>query len=144
MARYMGPTASIDHILWKCSVIFGIVASFDVLMQNFYMVTQGNNEKVSSFAARLEGILSQIQLQCPRRMMAVEAQQQLKDCLFHRIHKHICNSIQYLYSGPDTSYSQLMVATRKVESKNEEIQEKVRTRAMVTSNPVEGMAELSQ
>ena len=37
-----------------------------------------------------------------------------------------------------------MVAARKVESKNEETQEKVRARATVTSNPGEGMAELSQ
>ena len=34
MARYVGPTASIDHILQKLSVIFGTVASFDILKQN--------------------------------------------------------------------------------------------------------------
>ena len=55
MARHMGPTTSIDHILCKLSVIFGTVASFDVLMQNFYKMSQGNNEKVSSFALRLGG-----------------------------------------------------------------------------------------
>ena len=33
------------------------VASFDVLMQNFYKVSLGNNEKVPSFAKRLEGTL---------------------------------------------------------------------------------------
>ena len=62
MARYMGLTASIAHILHKLLVIFGTVASFDILMQNFYKVTQGNNEKVPSFAMRLEGTLNQIQL----------------------------------------------------------------------------------
>ena len=35
MARYMGPTSSVAHILQKLMVIFGTVASFDVLMQNF-------------------------------------------------------------------------------------------------------------
>ena len=35
MACYMGPTASVSDILEKLSVIFGTVASFDVLMQNF-------------------------------------------------------------------------------------------------------------
>ena len=89
MARYVGPTASIDHILWKLSVIFGIVASFDVLMQNFYKVTQGNNEKVPSFAMRLEGTLNQ-------RMIYLEAQQHLMDCLFHGVCRHICDSVQYL------------------------------------------------
>ena len=56
MARYMGPTA----ILQKLMVIFGMVASFDVLMQHFYIVTQGNHEKVPSFATRLEGTNNQI------------------------------------------------------------------------------------
>ena len=58
MARYMGPTTSIDHILHKLSVIFGTVASFIVLMQNFYKVSQGSSEKVPSFAMRLEGTLN--------------------------------------------------------------------------------------
>ena len=60
MAWYMGPTASIREILQKLMVIFRTVASFDVLMQNFYKVTQGNNKKVPSFATRLEGTLNQI------------------------------------------------------------------------------------
>ena len=50
MAWSMGPTASVWEILQKLMVIFGTVASFDVLMQNFYKVTQGNHEKVPSFA----------------------------------------------------------------------------------------------
>ena len=57
MARYMGPTTSVAHILQKLTVIFDTVVSFDVLMQNFYKVTQGNHEKVPSFAMMLEGTL---------------------------------------------------------------------------------------
>ena len=41
MARYMGPTTRMAHILWKLSVIFGTVASFDILKQYFYKVSQG-------------------------------------------------------------------------------------------------------
>ena len=48
MARYVGPTPSVNQILQKLSVIFGMVASFNILMQNFYKVIQGNNEKVPS------------------------------------------------------------------------------------------------
>ena len=59
MARYMGPTASVSKILEKISVIFGTVTSFDMLMQNFYKISQGN-EKVPSFATKLEGTLNQI------------------------------------------------------------------------------------
>ena len=36
MARYMGPTASMAHILQKLTIIFGTVALFEVLMQNCY------------------------------------------------------------------------------------------------------------
>ena len=68
MARYMGPTTSMAHILQKLTIIFGTVVSFNVLMQKFYKVTQNNNKKVPSFATRLEGTLNQIQLQCPRRI----------------------------------------------------------------------------
>ena len=60
MARYMGLTASVSNILQKLTVIFGTVMSFDMLMQNFYKVTQGNHEKVPSFTTRLEGTLNQL------------------------------------------------------------------------------------
>ena len=43
MARYMGPTASVAHILQKFTVIFGEVVLFDALMQNFYKGTQSNH-----------------------------------------------------------------------------------------------------
>ena len=78
MAKYMGPTTSVAHILQKLTVIFGTVASFDILMQNFYKVTQGNHKKVPSFATRLEGTLNKIRLQCPRRITGLEVLWHLK------------------------------------------------------------------
>ena len=44
MAWYMGPTTSMTHNLQKLAVIFGTLVSFNILMQNFYKVTQGNHE----------------------------------------------------------------------------------------------------
>ena len=99
----MGPTASMAYILQKLTIIFGTVVSFNILMQNFYKVTQGNHEKVPSFATRLEGTLNQIRLQCPRRVTDLEVQQHLKDCLFHGACKHIRDSIRYLCSNPRTT-----------------------------------------
>ena len=78
MARYMGPTAGVSKILEKLSVIFSTVASFDVLMQIFYKISQGN-EKVPSFATKLEGTLNQIQIQCPSRIANCEVPGHLKD-----------------------------------------------------------------
>ena len=79
MARYMGPTASVSKILEKLSVIFGTITSFNVLMQNFYKSTQGGNEKVPSFATRLEGTLNQIRIRCPRRIADHEVPWCLKE-----------------------------------------------------------------
>ena len=60
MAWYMGPTTGVSNILDKLSVIFQTVALFDVLMQIFYKITQGNDKEVPSFATRLEGTLNQM------------------------------------------------------------------------------------
>ena len=79
MAQYMGPTASVREILQKVMVIFGMVASFDVLMQNLYKVTQGNHKKVPSFTTRLEGALNQIWLKCPGRIADHKVACHLKD-----------------------------------------------------------------
>ena len=79
MTHYMGPTAGVSKILEKLSVIFGTVASFDVLMQNFYKIMQGGNEKVSSFATRLDGTLNQIRIRCPGRIANCEVPWHLKE-----------------------------------------------------------------
>ena len=99
-------------------------------MQNFYKVTQNNSEKVPSFATRLEGTLNQIQLQCPRRIIS------FMWC------KNIWDSIHYLYSNPNTTYSQLMVTAHKVESEDEEAWDKVCARPAMTTKPVKGASKL--
>ena len=123
-------------------VIFSTVASFNVLMQNFYKVTQGNHEKVPSFATRLEGTLNQIQLKCAGRIADHEVACHLKDWLFHRVHKHIRDSIRYLHSNPKTTYSQLMVAARKADSEMEDAKEKVRVRSSTATEVADGSKEL--
>ena len=110
MAQYMGPTAGVSDILDKLIVIFGTVASFDVLMQNFYKITQGNNEKVPSFTTRLEGTLNQIRLRCPGQITNCEVPWHLKELLFHRVCKYVRDSIRYLYGNSETTYSKLVIA----------------------------------
>ena len=109
----------------------------------FYKVTHGNHEKVSSFATRLERTLNQIQLKCPRQIADHEVSWHLKDHLFHGIWKHIRDSIRYLYSNPETTYSQLMVTAHKAKSEMEEAKDKVRARSSVTTEVVDSLNELS-
>ena len=139
MARYMGPTAGVSKILEKLSVIFGTVSLFDVLMQNFYKISQGN-EKVPSFATRLEGTLNQIRIKCPGRIADHEVSSHLKDRLFHGVKKHIRDSMQYLYSNPHTTYSELVVTARRAESKAEET--KVKGRSAAATEVPSGSKEL--
>ena len=89
MAQYMGPTASVSDILKKFSVIFGTIASFDMLMENIYKITQGSSKKVPLFTTRLEGTLNQIRLRCPGQIANCEVPWHLKEQLFHRVRKHM-------------------------------------------------------
>ena len=139
MARYMGPTASVSNILEKLSVIFGTVTSFDVLMQNFCKISQGN-EKVPSFATWLEGTLNQIQIKCPGRIADHEVPSHLKDQLFHGVKKHIRDSVRYLYSNPQTAYPELVVTARRAESETEET--KVKAQSAAATEVPSGSKEL--
>ena len=140
MACYMGPTTGVSEILEKLLVIFGTVASFDMLMQNFYKIMQGGNKKVPSFATRLEGTLNQIRIKCPRRIADHEVPCHLKERLFHTVKKHVRDSVRYLYSNPQTTYSKLVVAARRAESEMEET--KVKARSAVTTEVPSSSKEL--
>ena len=126
----------IDHYLWHCGIIWHPDAE---LLQSYPRLWVWEGPLLCHKSRRDP---NQIRLQCPGRMMDLEVQQHLKDHLFHGVHKHIRDSIRYLYSNPRTSYSQLMVAACKVESENKETQEKVKARAAMTTDPGEGTTEL--
>ena len=139
MAHCMGPTAGVSEIMEKLSIIFGTVASFDVLMQNFYKISQGH-EKVPSFVTWLEGTLNQIRIKCPGRIADHEVPSHLKDWLFHGVKKHVRDSVRYLYSNPQTTYSKLVVAARRAESKTEE--RKVKAQLAAATEVPAGSKEL--
>ena len=138
IAWYMGSTASVSDILQKLMVIFGMVASFDVLMQNLYKGTQGNHEKVPSFAMRLEGTLNQIRLKCPGWIVDHDVTWHLKEWLLHGVCKNIKDSIRYLHSNPKTTYFQLINAACKAEHEMEEAKDKVRARSAAATEAMDG------
>ena len=111
-------------------------------MQNCCKVTQGNHEKMPSFAMRLEGTLNQNRLKCPRGIADCKVTWHLKDQLFQGVCKNIRDSIRYLPSNPETTYSQLVVAAHKVESETEEAKDKVRARSAAAPEVVDGSKEL--
>ena len=64
------------------------------------------------------------------------------DQLFHGVCKHTRDSIRYLHSNPETTYSQLTVATGNAESKMEDAKEKVRAWSSIATEVTDGSKEL--
>ena len=46
LIQYLGPHAPVSHVLDKVELMFDTIASFDVLMQNFYKLKQGRMERM--------------------------------------------------------------------------------------------------
>ena len=120
---------------WNHSIIRCVDAKF-------LQITQGSSEKVPSFATRLEGTLNQIRLRCPGWIANCKVPWHLKDRLFHRVRKHVRDSIRYLYGNPKTTYSELVVAAQRAESEMEETKEKVKVRSATTTEVASGSKEL--
>ena len=91
---------------------------------------------------KTRGNFNQIRLKCSRWIANCEVSWHLNDQLFHGVCKHVRDSIRYLYSNPETTYSQLMVTTHKAESEMEEAKGKVRARSAATTKVVDGSKEL--
>ena len=84
---------------------------------------------------RLEGTLNQIRIKCPGRIADHEVSSHLKDQLFHGVKKHIRDSMRYLYSNLQTTYSKLVVTARRAESETEETKVKARSAAATEVPP---------
>ena len=88
------------------------MASFDILMQDFYELQQGKTEKVTLYVTQLEGALDVIQQEYPMMLSTGEVQQHLRDHLFHGICKQLYDSMHYLYDLSIT-YPHFMAAAQK-------------------------------
>ena len=93
-----------------------IVEAFDTLMQEFYRIVQGKNEKVQMFVPHLERVLKVIKQQHPYAMTEEEGVRHLKDHLFHGLKPNLHNALHYMYDKPDSQYSHLVMASRKAET----------------------------
>ena len=86
-------------------------------MQEFYRIAQGKSEKGLTFVLHLERAPKAIKQQHPYAITEEEGHRHLKDCLFHGLKPNLCNTLCYLYDKPDSQYSQLVIASRKAETK---------------------------
>ena len=91
------PRATLGDIIKKFKWLYGSVESFDTLMQEFYRIVQGKNEKVQTFVLHLERALKAIEQQHPYALTEEEGVKHLKDHLFHGLKPYIHNALCYMY-----------------------------------------------
>ena len=85
-------------------------------MQQFYGVHKERNEKVQSYAPRIEGSLNQIQVKFLRMISKVEAKVKFRDRLFYGVLKTLRDCIRYLYDNLTVTCTQLLVAAKMAEA----------------------------
>ena len=110
------PGATLDDIIEKCKWLYESVESFYTLMQEFYRIVHGKNERVQAFVLSLEQALKAIKQQHPHAMTEWEGEHHLKDQLFHELRFNICNALHYMYDKPYSQYSKLVMAARKAKT----------------------------
>ena len=114
----MGPDVPLDTILKKFTIVYGNVKSFGLLMRDFYLADQGEEESIPSFATRVEGPLSQIRDKYPEKLTHPEEQRLIKDCLFHGCKKSIRDSVKHYFADPHMDYMQFLKECRKAEDED--------------------------
>ena len=124
----MGRNIPLDMILKKFAIIYGNVKSFDLLMRDFCMADQGEDETIPSFASRIEGLLSQIRDRFPNQLPHQEEQRLLKDCLFHWSRESIHDSVKYCFTDTTVDYMHFLEECRKYEDEGKAGQAKAAAR----------------
>ena len=113
---FLLPGATLDGIIKRFKWLYGSVESFDTLMQEFYRIVQGKNERAQTFVLHLEKVLKAIKQQHPYPMTGEEGVKHLKDHMFHGLRPNIHNALCYMYDKPDSQNSELVMAARKDET----------------------------
>ena len=93
------PDMILYDIIEKFKWLYGSVESLDTLMQEFYRIIQGKNQRVQAFVLYLEQTLKSIKQQHPYAMTEEEGENYLQDQLFKRLRHNIHNALHYMYEN---------------------------------------------
>ena len=83
------PNAPVAQMVDKVELMYGIVASFNILMKYFYRLQQSKTERVPAYVIHLEGVLNVIQKDFPYMLSLAEVQNHLCDQLFHHLKRSL-------------------------------------------------------
>ena len=108
-------------------------------MGDFYRASHSEEESVTSFATRIEGLLSNVGDKYPQQIPQAKEQQLLKDRLFYGCQKGISDSIKYRHADTTVDYMTFLEECRKAEDEDgvgkSKPKGKVKVAAATTSTP---------
>ena len=111
--RAIGYGSSLDAMIRQLENRFGLGETVDILGQQFHQLMQQPKERVGEFGGNLEYKFRLLQEKCPGRF----TEDQLRDCLFHRMSDKLRDSVRFLYSQPSCDFNTLLKAAMTCENK---------------------------
>ena len=102
--RAIGYGSSLDAMIRQLENRFGLGETMDILGQQFHQLMQQPKERVGEFGGNLEYKFRLLQEKCQGRF----TEDQLRDCLFHRMSDKLRDSVRFLYSQPGCDFNTLL------------------------------------
>ena len=113
-----------------------MLKSYDILMGNFYRADQGEEETVTSFATRIEGLLSQVRDKFPNQIPLSKEQELLKDRLYHGCQKTVRDSMKYHHGDTSVDYMTFLEECRKTEDEDRAGKSKIKGKLKVAATTI--------
>ena len=110
--RAIGYGSSLDAMIKQLENRFGLGETVDILGHRFHQLMQQPKERVGEFGGNLEYKFRLLQEKCPGRF----TEDQLRDCLFHRMSDKLRDSVRFLYSQPGCDFNTLLKAVLTCEN----------------------------
>ena len=129
----MGYDAELPEMISWLEDRFGLGETNDNLLLEFHQMVQGPNEKVQDFGLKLECKFKILQERFSGRYAAV----QLKDRFFSGMHDKMHDSMQFLYTQDDCTFSKLLktAMTAEAEHKSRVLVKAKAAAAEIVTNP---------
>ena len=116
IARGLGPETTMDKVLELLDGVFVRKTNPDVLMQDFYKITQDAEEKVSNFGIRLKVALDRILAFHPESLTSEETAKKLKDRFYYGVRQNVREGLRYYYEVLQAHYTTLPTKARSIET----------------------------
>ena len=107
-----------QELLEALKAKFASVSSLDVMMKNFYAITQ-TDDSISQYAIKLEKILGSIRVSHPQAFSKLEFASHLRNRFFHGLTDHMRSNLRYKYDQ-GSSYEDLLLCARQIEGEKQD------------------------